>query len=368
MQSFPLLPLDAAPRVAGDPAATGQSEEVPPGSRGLPATETRPFALLGVLWEDPAAGPPGTVRVMTRAVATGEWSAWQDLDPRPAHAPDADSAEAGDAGVRGGTAPLWTGFADAVRVRVVPRAGDPAPALPAGLRLELVDPGDGSGATPPATEPGPATEHRERPAAADGHTAPRPPVTSRAGWGADESLGGGGPVYTDSVKTVFVHHTAGSNAPTCAETPAVLRGIHRYHVESQGWRDIGYNFLVDACGTIYEGRAGGVAEPVRGAHTLGFNHNSMGVAVLGSHDATPPGPAVREALAALAAWKLGLYGGDPLGSRDRTSGGGTHPAGTTLRMMNVSGHRDGTATDCPGDGLYGDLPAVREAAARAQGR
>ncbi len=175
-------------------------------------------------------------------------------------------------------------------------------------------------------------------------------------------------MYTGSVKTAFVHHTAGSNSYSCSEVPSILRSIYRYHVQSQGWRDVGYNFFVDKCGKIYEGRAGGVAEPVQGAHTYGFNHNSMGVAVLGTYSSRDPGRDVRDALSLLTAWKLGLHDGNPAGSRNRTSGGGKYPAGTTVRMKNISGHRDGFATDCPGDELYGDLGTVRSTAARLQGR
>ncbi|GAA3060420.1 hypothetical protein GCM10020000_49330 [Streptomyces olivoverticillatus] len=94
------------------------------------------------------------------------------------------------------------------------------------------------------------------------------------------------------MKAAFVHHTASGNGYSCAQSASVIRGIYRYHVVSSGWRDIGYNFLIDKCGTVYEGRAGGVAKPVRGAHTLGFNTNSMGIAVLGSFGkkATRPVP------------------------------------------------------------------------------
>ncbi|TDC72229.1 peptidoglycan recognition protein family protein, partial [Streptomyces hainanensis] len=197
--------------------------------------------------------------------------------------------------------------------------------------------------------------------------APRPSIVSRAGWGADESLRESGFLYTDTVKTLFVHHTAGGNDYACSDSPALIRGIYRYHVESQGWRDIGYNFLVDRCGTIYEGRAGGVAEPVQGAHTLGFNHNSTGVALLGTHSDTAPSTQAQDALARLTAWKLGLHDGDPTGTRNRESTGGKWPAGTIVELDNVSGHRDAYATDCPGGRLYDELPALRTSAAALQG-
>jgi uncharacterized protein with LGFP repeats len=136
-----------------------------------------------------------------------------------------------------------------------------------------------------------------------------------------------------------------------------------------GWRDIGYNSLVDKCGTIYEGRAGGVAKAVLGAHTLGFNNNSMGIAVIGSFGSTKPAGAAVKAVARLTAWKLGLFGADPRGKTYLTSGGGNlYPKGKNVRLNVISGHRDGYATDCPGKRLYAKLGSARSSAAKYQGR
>ncbi|MFI9720698.1 N-acetylmuramoyl-L-alanine amidase [Streptomyces sp. NPDC052396] len=202
-----------------------------------------------------------------------------------------------------------------------------------------------------------------------GYAASRPRIVTRAGWGADESIREQGFVYSKSVKAAFVHHTASGNSYTCAQAPSVIRGIYRYHVVSSGWRDIGYNFLVDKCGTVYEGRAGGVAKPVRGAHTLGFNTNSMGIAVLGTYSKTKPSSAAVNAVARLTAWKLGLYGGNPKGRATLTSAGGNrYKKGKKVKLKAISGHRDGYNTECPGDRLYEKLGSIRSTAARLQGR
>lgn len=108
-----------------------------------------------------------------------------------------------------------------------------------------------------------------------------------------------------------MHHTADSNDYTCAEAPAVIRGIYAYHVMQLGWKDIGYNFLVDRCGTLYEGRKGGVDRPVMGAHAYGFNTETTGVSVLGTYTDVTPSQAVLAAVARVAAWKLGQYGVNP---------------------------------------------------------
>ncbi|MER6415208.1 peptidoglycan recognition protein [Streptomyces humidus] len=198
---------------------------------------------------------------------------------------------------------------------------------------------------------------------------PRPSIVTRRGWGADESLRESGFRYTTKVKAAFVHHTASGNSYTCAQAPSVIRGIYRYHVKSMGWRDIGYNFLVDKCGKVYEGRAGGVAKPVLGAHTLGFNTNSMGIAVLGTFGSAKPNAATVDAVARLTAWKLGLFGADPKGKTYLTSGGGNlYGKGKSVRLNVISGHRDGFATECPGKQLYGKLGSARSTAALYQGR
>ncbi|MFF5453270.1 peptidoglycan recognition protein [Streptomyces sp. NPDC012950] len=206
-------------------------------------------------------------------------------------------------------------------------------------------------------------------AAAAPYIGPRPAIVTRKGWGADESIREKTFVYTNTIKAAFVHHSATGNNYTCAQAPSVLRSIYRYHVLSSGWRDFGYNFAVDKCGNIYEGRAGGVDKPVLGAHTLGFNTSTMGIAVLGTFSKTAPPAASVTAVARLTAWKLGLHGINPKGTVTLTSGGGNlYAKGTKVKFHAIAGHRDGFATDCPGSLLYGKLGTARTSAASYQGR
>ncbi|MFF4368446.1 peptidoglycan recognition protein [Streptomyces sp. NPDC001594] len=206
-------------------------------------------------------------------------------------------------------------------------------------------------------------------AAARPYIGPRPRIVTRRGWGADESLREPGFVYTSTVKAAFVHHTASGNNYACKDAPAVLRSLYRYHVVSEGWRDFGYNFAVDKCGTVYEGRAGGVAKAVLGAHTMGFNADSMGVAVIGTYSSAAPPKAAVAAVAGLTAWKLGLFGADPRAKTTLRSGGGNrYKKGTNVKLNVISGHRDGFATECPGRLLYNQLPPTRTASAKLQGR
>ncbi|WP_328555179.1 peptidoglycan recognition protein family protein [Streptomyces sp. NBC_00358] len=291
------------------------------------------------------------------------------------------------------TAPVASPLPGGLRLELVDPGGDPpgadartagrAGGAPSGVRAKGVRAGvsDGDAVAGPemgATEiaalsrqetereyfPEDVTERRAMP-----YIGPRPEIITRRGWGANENLRERGFVYTKSVKAAFVHHTASGNKYSCSQVPSIIRSIYRYHVVSSGWRDIGYNFLVDKCGNIYEGRAGGVAKAVMGAHTRGFNTNSMGIAVIGSFGKTKPTDAALKAIARLTAWKLGLYGANPRGKTYlKSAGGNLYRKGKNVRLNVISGHRDGFATECPGRLLYGKLGSARTTAALYQGR
>lgn len=197
------------------------------------------------------------------------------------------------------------------------------------------------------------------------HGVSQPTIVTRAGWHADESMVREHAVYTGAVRAVFIHHTGESNTYDCADVPRMLRAVEESHIKGNGWDDIGYNFLVDRCGTIYEGRAGGITRQVRGAHTTGFNADSVGIAVLGNYGrgAEVPRVIVR-ALAEVAAWKL-RPGSDPRGTVRlvSTNGASRYPKGEAAVLHVISGHRDAYQTNCPGEALYAELPAIRAAAA-----
>ncbi|WP_101897116.1 peptidoglycan recognition protein family protein [Embleya scabrispora] len=309
--------------------------------------DTAAFSLLGVTWADPdpAAGTRVAVHVRTRT--GGVWSPWHAL-----HA-SGDGIGPDEGRVRGGTEPFWAGRSDGVQIRVGVLAG----ALPADLRAELVDPGESIVDRMPP--------RRTKPDRVDGRVkgrAERPAIVARRDWGADESLRDTKFKYTGTVRAAFVHHTADGNDFPCSDSAKVLRSIYRYHVQTNGWADVGYNFLVDQCGTVFEGRAGGVDKPVLGAHTLGFNTDSMGVAAMGTYtSAEPPGPMLI-ALSGLIAWKLGLDDRDPAGRVTLTSSdsGSRYPKGSTHSFDVISGHRDAFNTECPGQALYEQLPAIRK--------
>ncbi|MGY0461886.1 peptidoglycan recognition protein family protein [Kitasatospora sp. cg17-2] len=371
---------------APGPTGGGSVTSLPLTGGRLPAGRTaQRFDLLGVGWDGPArALAGGTVRVRTRDAATGVWSGWHELETDSEDGPDGADAGADATGAaagrapRGATAPLWTGPSDGVAVEVTPGPAGPPP----GLRVELVDPGEGVRPAGPRTvpaEPSAAEPSAAEPSAAEPadsgrrtghHQAPRPEIVTRAGWGADESIREPDFQYTGPVRAVFVHHTATTTEYACSDAPRLIRAIYQYHVQSNGWRDIGYNFLVDRCGTVYEGRAGGTDLPVHGAHTLGFNTDTAGVAAIGTFVTDVPPADLLTGVTRIAAWKLGLTDQDAAGSTRLVSGsdGSLYPAGTGAVLRAVSGHRDAFNTECPGDALYPKLPELRAEAARLQGR
>ena len=203
------------------------------------------------------------------------------------------------------------------------------------------------------------------------HTAPRPPIVPREVWVGDARREQPPPRYDDKVIAVFVHHTDSPNDYDCAEAPAQIRNLYEGQTSARDWDDIGYNFLVDRCGTIYEGRAGGPGRPVTGAHTLGFNHRTTGIAALGTFTAgVPVPPAMERAIAELAAWKLGLSGTDPRSDVRLVSsnGGSRYAVGATAMLPALAGHSDGFMTSCPGAALQARLPRIREMAAELQDR
>ncbi|WP_432167324.1 peptidoglycan recognition protein family protein [Streptomyces sp. bgisy031] len=232
-------------------------------------------------------------------------------------------------------------------------------------------PGQAAGLTDQAAPVLPPAAVPARRSVDGAHTAALPRIVPRAKWLADAAYRRPPARYTDRVTAVFIHHTDSPNGYDCADTPRIIRYLYADQAGGRNWDDIGYNFLVDKCGTIYEGRAGGVDRAVVGAHAQGFNRGTTGIAAIGTFDAgTPVPPAMAESIAELAAWKLGLADIDPR-SRVRltsTNSLSRFPKGRTAEFNAVAAHRDAYETYCPGQALMAALPEIRKQAAALQGR
>ena len=363
------------------------------------------FFVAGFTWTGGADLPDG-VRIYLRVRESGSWSPWY-------------LSEAADSGrddrATPGTGEFVTGGADAIQASVV------GSSLPAGLKLALVpsrpqgeevlgadDLKTTEAAPTPVIEDASAMENQgtqvdpaamtlsaspapvAQPAAASVASPATAPatvpvvvpaattanglpvaVTTRAEWGANASYMSWDPEYARAGHVV-VHHTAGTNSYSAGQSASIVRGIYYYHAVVLDWGDIGYNFLVDKFGTVFEGRSGSVAAPAGtmsiGAHARGVNTGTMGISMMGDYSTVSPSDAQLSSVGKMAGWFL-----KRAGISDVTGWASLHvwtteryQAGSTISMPRILGHRDVGYTTCPGNVGYSKLGAIR-AIAKAQG-
>jgi hypothetical protein len=347
-QSYVPEPVDF--ELAPTGAAAGQAVGGQIVSRPLDAPKR--FDLVGLSWSRGDAETDVDVRVRSKG---GDWSDWTEATAEADHAPDPGR---GESTATRASAPVWTGGADEVQYRTSKRLG--------GVKLEL------SNTTGTATA-GDRAQTAVRTAANKGVTgvagffsasAAAPSMVSRSEWDPGRACRPRQTPDTGSVKAVFVHHTATTNGYTRGEVSNMVLGICRYHRNTNGWSDIGYNFLVDKYGRAYEGRAGGITKAIVGAQAQGWNAQSTGVANLGDFSSGGQSSSALTALDRLITWKLDHHRTPRGGRVTLTSAGGAsnrYSAGTRHTFNRISGHRDGNQTSCPGSALYRQLPRLRTA-------
>ena len=210
--------------------------------------------MFGLSWQ--AARTP---RIEARFLADGgRWSPWVPAG-RCGHAGDGTAPHAGE--------PIWARATSRVELRAsgAPVSGVVLHAIPAGHL---------------------AASAASRYSAAQPHLAAglgQPAILARRNWAGSVSTPRKTPEY-GHVEMAFVHHTDSPNGYAASEVPAMIRGIYVFHRDVNGWDDIGYNFVVDLYGRIWEARAGGIDQSVVGAHAGGFNLYSSGVAVIGNFE------------------------------------------------------------------------------------
>ncbi|HUS21198.1 MAG TPA: SpoIID/LytB domain-containing protein [Aeromicrobium sp.] len=321
------VPVEPAPRATDgrrSAQAEGGAEAEPDGSVPEPSAKApvviaeltpqkvTPFSLVGVTW---ASGVPQAAEVEVRWRGKDGWSTWTDVhqDIVP------------DEGGRPGTEPQWVKWADQIAVRVI----SPVRSQPVDLRIAAVNPGEGSGIVNAA--------------------ATQPRIIMRSQWGARPQGNCSDPIYGSQTLGSVIHHTVGSNSYTAAQSAGIVRSIQAYHMNSRNWCDIGYNFLVDRYGQIFEGRGGGINRQVRAAHSgnAKVNEMTMGVSLMGTFDNAAPTAAMKEATARLVAWRFA--------SAHIPAKGLYSVGGKTLNR--IAGHRDVISTACPGAYVYAWISA-----------
>jgi hypothetical protein len=312
--------------------ATLVTRELPVnGARTLAAAPSpERFNLLGLHWR-------GSGRVLFRVRGAGGWSTWHEVDAGLEDAPDRGTDEARRMRAWQMGNPWWTGTADRLQVRTRGRVQR--------VRAHFV-----------WSPEEPILERSLQMAGA-------PRIILRKSWGANERIRRDDPDFAPLLLNAIVHHTAGAAGYSPAQSAAIVRGIQTYHVLGNGWDDIGYNFLVDRFGQIFEGRYGGIERNVIGAHAQGFNTGSVGISVLGNYDSMALSPAAREGVSRLIAWRLDVAHLHPLSRITTISGGNPRfRKGLPVWLRAVSGHGDTGFSSCPGKSIRGQLGAIAKRA------
>lgn len=356
---FIAAPLDPARIPGTDPAAPALSPgAVPPdmadqvGAEVKELTRDTPFSMVALTAKELA----DTTSLIRAQQADGTWGPWFPTDRVDTGRSDHAAAPA-----RTGTEPIYVGETKAVQILTTHRAiapaadrsDDRAQQAASQLSAVLIDPGRG------AIDDNLTSVAAPLPGGG-------PKVISRAQWGADESLRCEEPTYDDGLGGITVHHTAGRNDYSKAESAGIVRAIYAYHAKTLGWCDIGYNALVDKYGQIFEGRYGGLDRPVEGAHAGGFNENTAGVAMMGDFETDAPSDAQLQATGQFVGWRAKIAGLDPEGHTTMYSEGTDYTPyaeGEAVDLPIVFAHRDVGNTTCPGDAAYARMDRIREIAA-----
>lgn len=366
------------PGASEDPDGDGEPSalrDTGPGYEVVTAPlETDEFLVAGVVWtgENPD-------QVDIRVLEDRQWTDWYTLD-----------VEKGDEGTPGTEAFITSG-ATGIQVRLtgstVPTSLDLALTSGGAEEAELatpeesaIEPGAGSLSDPAVNDvatddffvpqEGEVTQASYTPApqvqSILGTSVAAPRIVSRSGWGMERVPRAWKPSYVE-LRGAVIHHTAGTNNYTEDKAPQIVRSVHDYHTYSwgRGWDDIGYNYLVDKYGNIYEGRYGtqlsGPGKMVIGGHAAPANRGSVGISVMGTYTGSvQPTSTILTALEDVIAWQFsraGISATDTWTYVDRS--------GVTRRVPAIIGHRDVSNTTCPGN-IYQHLDRIRNGVQRRE--
>ena len=327
----------------------------------------REFSMFAMTWRE----APNVTAFFRAERPDGTWSEWFAADSL-----DSPVGEEGN-GLKG-TEPVYVGRTTAVQVSTIGLNVFNESLEDLISLVQRAGAGDFSGL---AELVGPVSLHDAQGVFIDGGVTPEgiepiaeesdvtgmPRVITRAGWGADESIRGSGPTVDAKLVAATVHHTAGANNYSQAEAPGIVRGIYKYHTQTLGWGDVGYNALVDKYGNIYEGRYGGLTNNVQGAHAGGFNKGTFGISMMGDYSAVHPTQAMINSVGAMIGWRLRIAGVNPSGKATLVSQGyrsAKFGAGESANLPTIFAHRDVGDTTCPGAVGYAQMDRIRDIAAQ----
>ncbi|MGR6092296.1 N-acetylmuramoyl-L-alanine amidase [Brevibacterium sp. CSND-B09] len=348
-----------APQVSRNAGSTTKTYSATPAKVTALKLKDSEVNVIGAKWtgDDP--------RLELRYRDSGGWSSWETLPADDGAGPDRSSAEGKQvpaAAQEGQTEAVPVVDSTSVEIRATAKNADTNDLAVTNVASPV------TGADAAAVKK-PASVTAQKATAQVSHHELRANIVTRREWGADEKLVRCTTDKTSTSKGVFIHHTAGSNSYTKAQAPGIIRGYLAYHTKERGWCDLGYNFLVDKYGTIYEGRADSIDLSVTGAHASGFNSYTIGISVLGTYTGSAPSTAAQNSVKRLIAWKANQYAFNPTGKMTLTSGGGStsrYPEGRKVSLNVVSGHRDTSYTACPGNAFYSRLGSIRSGAKSMQ--
>ncbi len=160
------------------------------------------------------------------------------------------------------------------------------------------------------------------------------------------------------VNHVILHHSAGSNTDT--DYLNTVRNVYLFHTQVNNYDDMGYNYLVAPNGDIYAGRDGFGSEDdnIKGAHFCNKNNNTMGICLLGNYQTAIPTDTALQSISQLIAWKLKKENINPLDST-------LHPENLPSQFLlgTIAGHRNGCATECPGDNYFAKIDSLKNVVA-----
>jgi hypothetical protein len=179
-------------------------------------------------------------------------------------------------------------------------------------------------------------------------------INPRSSWTSEPPKG---PLSSEDVKFLLVHHSASHNGHTASEVPAILRSWYAYHTgPEKGWPDIAYNFVIDSAGGVWEGREGSLDDAVAGSATGGNQGFSQLVCLIGDTNASPATPAAHASLVQVLAWLADRFAVSTAPGAEVSfvsRGSNKWPEGTSVTTPTIAGHRDMSQTTCPGNDLYG---------------